>query len=47
MELRNLGADDLWIYEAQNAPEMMERLGGLRLYDSQRRACRCDTSQTW
>lgn len=28
MKLRNVGADDLWIYKAQNVPEMMEHLGG-------------------
>ena len=28
MELRDLRDDDLWLYEALNAPEMMEHLGG-------------------
>lgn len=46
MELRNLGADDLWIYEAQNAPEMMEHLGGPRSMEGMADKLRRDVAAT-
>jgi RimJ/RimL family protein N-acetyltransferase len=46
MQLRNLGADDLWIYEAQNAPEMMEHLGGPRSAEGMADKFRRDVAAT-
>jgi RimJ/RimL family protein N-acetyltransferase len=46
MELRNLGAGDLWIYEAQNAPEMMEHLGGPRSMEGMADKLRRDVAAT-
>jgi hypothetical protein len=46
MQLRNLGADDLWIYEAQNAPEMMEHLGGPRSAEGMADKLRRDVAAT-
>jgi RimJ/RimL family protein N-acetyltransferase len=46
MELRNLGADDIWIYEAQNAPEMMEHLGGPRSMEGMADKLRRDVAAT-
>lgn len=46
MKLRNLSSDDLWIYEAQNAPEMMEHLGGPRSAEGMADKLRRDVAAT-
>lgn len=46
MDLRNLLDDDLWIYEAQNSPEMMAHLGGPRPMEGMAEKLRRDVAAT-